>query len=116
MWESLSLPCRPNANILGTKGKNLRNPRHIKVLVDCSVNNSTNCVSARHLVSCGLIEKEQQMRGRYPFADTLKTADRRQLEQVAGDGQVLQRVAKRAQALLALDRGNGSWRSCTGRA
>jgi hypothetical protein len=35
----------------------------------------------------------------------LKTADRRQLEQVAGDGQVLQRVTKRAQALLALDRG-----------
>ena len=45
------------------------------------------------------------MRGRHPLAYTLTTADRRHLEQVAGAGQVPQRVAKRAQALLALDRG-----------
>ena len=45
------------------------------------------------------------MRGRYPLAYRLKATERRYLEQVASDGQVLQRVAKRAQALLALDRG-----------
>ena len=45
------------------------------------------------------------MRGRHPLGYTLKTVDRRQLEQIASEGQVLQRVAKRARALLALDRG-----------
>ena len=45
------------------------------------------------------------MRGRYPLAYRLKAVDRRYLEQVASDGQVLQRVAKQAQALPALDRG-----------
>ena len=45
------------------------------------------------------------MRGRYPFAYRLKAADRLYLNQIASDGQVLQRMAKRAQALLALDRG-----------
>jgi hypothetical protein len=48
------------------------------------------------------------MRGRHPLAYTLKSADRRQLEQIARDGQVLQRVAKRARALLALDQGERS--------
>jgi hypothetical protein len=45
------------------------------------------------------------MRGRRPFGYTLKAADRRQLEQVARDGHVLQRVARRAQALLAVGGG-----------
>jgi hypothetical protein len=75
------------------------------LLVDCSVNNSTNCFSACHLVSCWLVEEEQRRRGRYPVAYRLKAADRRSWEQVASEGQVLQRVAKRAQALLALGRG-----------
>src|SRR5262245_49486139 len=30
-------------------------------LVDCSVNHSTNCFSARRLVSCWLVEEEQRM-------------------------------------------------------
>src|SRR5713101_8049099 len=45
------------------------------------------------------------MRGRHPFGYTLQAADRRQLQQIASEGQVLQRVARRARALLALDRG-----------
>jgi hypothetical protein len=48
------------------------------------------------------------MRGRHPLAYTLKSADRRQVEQIARDGQVLQRVAKRARALWALDQGERS--------
>ncbi|MGH8009433.1 MAG: hypothetical protein ACREQ3_20780, partial [Candidatus Binatia bacterium] len=44
------------------------------------------------------------MRGRHPLGYTLKTADRRRLAQIASDGQGLQRVAKRARALLALER------------
>jgi hypothetical protein len=56
------------------------------------------------------------MRGRRPFGYTLKAADRRQLEPVARDGHVLQRVARRAQALLALGGGNEAWTSWTGAA
>jgi hypothetical protein len=74
-------------------------------LVDCSINNSTNCFSTDSSVSCGFGEEKPPMRGRKPFGYTLKAADRRQLEQLTRDGQVLQRVARRAQALLALDRG-----------
>ena len=45
------------------------------------------------------------MRGRPPLAYVLKAADRQRLQQIANDGQVLHRVARRARALLALDRG-----------
>lgn len=45
------------------------------------------------------------MRGRKPGKYPLKAADRQLLEQVARYGQGQQRVARRAQALLALDRG-----------
>lgn len=45
------------------------------------------------------------MRGRGPFEYHLRKADRRYLQEIADDGQVIQRVAYRARALLALDRG-----------
>jgi Winged helix-turn helix len=45
------------------------------------------------------------MRGRLPWPYRLREADRQHLHQILADGQQLQRVAKRAQALLALDRG-----------
>jgi Winged helix-turn helix len=45
------------------------------------------------------------MRGRKPCGYTLKATDRQQLEQLARDGQGRQCVARRAQVLLALDRG-----------
>lgn len=45
------------------------------------------------------------MKGRKPFAYKLHPADRRYLNEIATDGQLLQRVANRARALLALDRG-----------
>src|SRR5262245_21931602 len=74
-------------------------------LVDCSINNSTNCVSTDSCVSCGLAEEEPPMRGRKPRGYSVKAAERQLLEQVARDGQGLQRVARRAQAWLALARG-----------
>jgi len=45
------------------------------------------------------------MRGRLPSAYTLSANDRRYLTQVVKDGQLIQRIANRARALLALDRG-----------
>ena len=45
------------------------------------------------------------MRGRYPETYTLRVEDRRELSRIVGDGQIAQRVAIRARALLALDRG-----------
>jgi hypothetical protein len=45
------------------------------------------------------------MRGRQPAEYPLKAVDRQLLEQSAWDGQGVQRVARRAQALRALDRG-----------
>jgi Winged helix-turn helix len=45
------------------------------------------------------------MRGRKPSEYFLRAVDRQLLEQIARDGQGVQRVARRAQALLALDRG-----------
>lgn len=45
------------------------------------------------------------MKGRKPFEYKLRPADRRYLNEIATNGQLLQRVANRARALLALDRG-----------
>jgi len=45
------------------------------------------------------------MRGRKPFAYRLCEAERRYVQAILVDGQRLQRVANRARALLALDRG-----------
>jgi len=45
------------------------------------------------------------MKGRRPFEYQLRKADRRYLQEIADNGQVIQRVAYRARALLALDRG-----------
>ena len=45
------------------------------------------------------------MRGRRPVEYHLRDADRRYLQEVVADGQVIQRVAYRARALLALEQG-----------
>lgn len=45
------------------------------------------------------------MKGRKPAEYKLNAKDRRYLLEVASDGQMIQRVANRARALLALDRG-----------
>ena len=45
------------------------------------------------------------MKGRRPFEYQLRKADRCYLQEIADDGQVIQRVACRARALLSLDRG-----------
>ena len=45
------------------------------------------------------------MKGRKPDEYKLKAKDRRYLNGIATEGQLIQRVAKRACALLALDRG-----------
>jgi len=45
------------------------------------------------------------MKGRKPAEYKLKVNDRRYLNQIVTDGQVIQRVANRARVLLALDRG-----------
>jgi Winged helix-turn helix len=45
------------------------------------------------------------MRGRKPLAYRLRDADREYLHAILADGHLMQRVANRAQALLALDRG-----------
>ena len=45
------------------------------------------------------------MKGRKPAEYKLNTKDRRYLQEVASEGQMIQRVANRARALLALDRG-----------
>ncbi len=45
------------------------------------------------------------MRGRKPVAYRLREADRQYLQMIRADGQLIQRVANRVRALLALDRG-----------
>ncbi len=45
------------------------------------------------------------MRGRKPSAYRLCETDRRSLQKILTDGHLMQRVANRARALLALDRG-----------
>lgn len=45
------------------------------------------------------------MKGRKPLEYRLCDADRRYLNEIVADGQLIQRVANRARALLALDRG-----------
>jgi hypothetical protein len=45
------------------------------------------------------------MRGRTPLPYRLREADRQALEALLADGHLSQRVASRAQALLALNRG-----------
>jgi hypothetical protein len=45
------------------------------------------------------------MKGRKPHAYQLSDADRQYFQAILADGRVIQRVANRAQALLALDRG-----------
>jgi hypothetical protein len=45
------------------------------------------------------------MRGRKPWPYRLRAADRQYLHELLPDGQLRHRVAKRAQALWALDRG-----------
>jgi hypothetical protein len=45
------------------------------------------------------------MKGRTPRAYQLSEADRQYLQAIVADGQLIQRVGHRAQALLALDRG-----------
>ena len=45
------------------------------------------------------------MRGRQPFVYRLRTVDRQYLQEILADGQLIHRVANRARALLALDRG-----------
>ena len=46
-----------------------------------------------------------QMKGRRPLEYKLKEADRGYLKEIVKDGQLIQRVANRARALLALDDG-----------
>lgn len=45
------------------------------------------------------------MKGRKPLEYKLKEADRRYLYEILSDGKLMQRIANRAHALLALDRG-----------
>ena len=45
------------------------------------------------------------MKGRRPLEYKLKEADRGYLKEIVKDGQLIQRVANRARALLALDDG-----------
>jgi hypothetical protein len=45
------------------------------------------------------------MKGRKPSKYRLRNADRRYLEEIIADGKIVQRVANRARALLALDCG-----------
>jgi hypothetical protein len=45
------------------------------------------------------------MKGRKPFEYKLEENDRHFLQEIATDGRVVQRIAIRARALLALDRG-----------
>lgn len=45
------------------------------------------------------------MKGRLPNEYTLRDKDRCYLRSIAKDGQLIQRIANRARALLALDRG-----------
>jgi hypothetical protein len=45
------------------------------------------------------------MKGRKPLAYQLREADRQYLQALLADGQLVQRVANRARALLALNRG-----------
>jgi hypothetical protein len=45
------------------------------------------------------------MRGRKPLGYRLREADRQSLHEIRADGQLMHRVANRARALLALDRG-----------
>jgi hypothetical protein len=45
------------------------------------------------------------MKRRKPLAYPLREADRQYLQALLADGQLVQRVAHRARALLALDRG-----------
>ena len=45
------------------------------------------------------------MRGRLPSEYKLKLNDKRDLTAIVKDGQLMQRIANRARALLALDRG-----------
>jgi hypothetical protein len=45
------------------------------------------------------------MKGRKPAEYKLNTIDRRYLNEIVKDGQLIQRVANRARSLLALDRG-----------
>ena len=45
------------------------------------------------------------MRGRMPSEYKLSANDRRYLTEIVTDGQLIQRIANRARALLALDRG-----------
>jgi Winged helix-turn helix len=45
------------------------------------------------------------MKGRKPLEYRLRAGDRQALQALLADGQLIQRVANRAQALLALDRG-----------
>jgi Winged helix-turn helix len=45
------------------------------------------------------------MRGRQPLPYCLSEVDRQYLHELLADGQLMQRVANRAQTLLALDRG-----------
>jgi hypothetical protein len=45
------------------------------------------------------------MRGRKPFEYRLREADREYVQAILADGQVVQRGANRARALLAMDRG-----------
>jgi hypothetical protein len=45
------------------------------------------------------------MRGRKPLGYRLREADRQYWHEIRADGPLIQRVANRARALLALDRG-----------
>ena len=45
------------------------------------------------------------MRGRSPLPYRLREADRQYVHGILADGQLMQRMANRAQALLAFDRG-----------
>ncbi len=54
------------------------------------------------------------MKGRKPLAHRLGAADRRYLLEIVTDGQLMQCIANRARALLALDRGERLPRSCVG--
>jgi hypothetical protein len=56
------------------------------------------------------------MRGRSPAQYKLEARDRAHLQQLLGEGALSQRVARRVQALLALDVANGLAPSCIGSA
>src|SRR5207247_1948249 len=67
---------------------------------------SNKLTSRSHPAHLSLEERGgSRMRGRKPLEYRLREGDRQYLQAMLADGQLIQRVASRARALLALDRG-----------